>query len=83
MNEWHPISEPPNADGEYLCQELICGRKIMNVFSYSTDLYKIDEDYFCDYKGIGGFYSFNKNYGYFIENYIQAWMKLPPEYNGD
>lgn len=83
MNEWHPISEPPKVDGEYLCQESFNGVKLMSILSYSTDLYQIDEDRFYDYKGIGGFYSIGNDLDYYVEDYIQAWMELPPEYNGD
>ena len=83
MNEWRPISEPPKVDGAYLCQELILDMKSMSVLNYSTDLYKIDDYDFYDCKGIGGFYSYGGDYGYHVENNIQAWMELPPEYNGD
>lgn len=86
MNEWHPISEPPKASGCYLCQQKSFNGKykIMNVMKYHTNLYELDEDNFYDYKGIGGFFGVIDDGGwyYYLIDDIEAWMELPPEYNG-
>ena len=83
-SKWNPASKPPKHNGSYLCQLKLNDRMqtIMEVLKYSTDLYKVDKYDFLEYKGkhVGGFYSYNSEWGYSEIDWVQAWMELPPEY---
>lgn len=85
-DEWIPCSERlPNkqeceqSDGEFLCFTKYGG---IQVYSYSENLYKLDEydfAYMKKDKAKNGFYDYDTEYGYMKVD-IVAWMLLPAKY---
>ena len=79
---WIPVSGrlPEN---EQLC--LVTKRgfgktKVVDIATYSTNLYKIDEREFCDEKGKSGWYYYDNEFGYCQPLGVVAWMPLLEPY---
>jgi hypothetical protein len=80
---WHPYpKEVPPKDGTYITTVQYTSTKNIAVFSYSSNLYKIDKYDFKKSDG-AGWYSYDSEYGYFKVNGIIAWDELPKPYSED
>ena len=79
---WIPCSERLPEDGTECLISVICFKKvtIVDVATYSTDLYKVDKYDFHDKRGVSGWYQLDEEYGYMETLNAIAWMPLPEEY---
>ena len=79
MNEWIPVSKPPEINGRYLVSMRYLTHDTVETASYSTDLHKVDKWDFPKHEA--GWYNYDSEYGYYkIENVIVAYMPLPEPY---
>lgn len=77
---WIPVSERlPEEEGRYLCAY---GKGLMCVYSFSNDLYSVDDYDFAEYKfkKKKGFFRYDSEWGYCEVKWITAWMLLPGAY---
>lgn len=74
---WIPVSERlPEEEGRYLCAY---GKNLMCVYSFSNDLFSVDDYDFAKYKfeKKKGFYAYDSEWGYWEVDFIKAWQPLP------
>ena len=74
---WIPVSERlPEEEGRYLCAY---GKNLMCVYSFSNDLFSVDDYDFAKYKfkKQKGFYAYDSEWGYWEVDFIKAWQPLP------
>lgn len=77
---WIPISERlPEEEGRYLCAY---GKNLMFVYSFSNDLFSVDDYDFakCKFEKKKGFYAYDSEWGYWEVDFIKAWQPLPEPY---
>ena len=77
---WIPVSERlPEEEGRYLCAY---GKNLMCVYSFSNDLFSVDDYDFAKYKfkKQKGFYAYDSEWGYWEVDFIKAWQPLPEPY---
>lgn len=77
---WIPVSERlPEEEGRYLCAY---GKNLMCVYSFSNDLFSVDDYDFAKYKfkKQKGFYAHDGEWGYWEVDFIKAWQPLPEPY---
>lgn len=75
--KWIPVSERlPEEEGRYLCAY---GKNLMCVYSFSNDLFSVDDYDFAKYKfeKQKGFYAYDSEWGYWEVDFIKAWQTLP------
>lgn len=80
VGDWVPVSERlPEEEGKYLCAY---GKNFMRVYSFSNDLYSVDDYDFAKYKfeKKKGFYTYDSEWGYLEVDFIKAWQPLPEPY---
>lgn len=88
-NNWISIKEHgyPKKDGEYLVTveyKFNNNSRHIKESSFATDLFKVDEyDFAIENKGKCGFYDYDSEYGFFINDNIIAWCELPKVYEGE
>ena len=82
---WIPISERlPKEDGCYLVTaELVVGKSIVEISSFAKNLYSVDEYEFSNKKGKSGWYNYDDDYGYWLNEEVIAWMPLPEPYTAE
>ena len=77
---WTPVTERlPAEEGRYLCAY---GKNLMCVYSFSNDLFSVDDYDFAKYKfeKKKGFYAYDSEWGYWEVDFIKAWQPLPEPY---
>lgn len=80
--QWISCTERlPDTEGRYLCTQLLSGDPYIMVYSFSLDLYDIDEYDFPNHGA--GWYDLDSEYGYCEESNVVAWMPLPEPYNSN
>lgn len=79
---WIPVKERlPEKDGKYLVTHVVSFQtRMIDVYSYANDLYKIDKYDFWDRKGKSGWYDIDREYGGILLDDVVAWMELPEPY---
>ena len=82
---WIPCSERWPEDGKECLVSIPCSKKntVVDMASYSTDLYKVDKYDFHDKQGVSGWYQLDREYGYLETLNVTAWMPLPEPYKGE
>lgn len=77
MVEWISVKERlPKKNGEYLCyRDRYYGNPI-EICSFATNLYEVDEYDFEDEKRAGWYY-YDSEYGYCETSSVTHWMPLP------
>lgn len=76
--QWIPVGERLPEDGQRcLCTQV----DLVYPYTYSKDLFKIDEYAFP--KGRAGWYGMDNEWGYYEAMCITAWMPLPEPHKGD
>ena len=48
---------------------------------FAKDLYQVDQNNFYDKQGKCGWYSYDRQYGYYEKSTVIAWMPLPELYS--
>lgn len=77
QRSWH--TGTPDKTGRYICTT---GYGSVVTLPYSTDLYNVDDYDFKDKKGVGGFYSYDSEWGYYEVKGVKAWQNCPGPYEG-
>ena len=79
---WIPVSERLPGDDIDCLVSIRCSAKVVvvDMATYSTDLFKVDEEDFFGNRGESGWYCFNGEYGYCKVLNVIAWMPLPEPY---
>ena len=77
---WHPIFEQPEKDGKYLVTIKYSTHKIIEIRSFSKDLYQVDKLDFVFKKGQSGWYGYDNDWGYYEQQDIIGWTELPDFY---
>lgn len=81
--DWISVNERlPENDGQYLAvyQSPFGNISYITIENYSSDLYKVDDFDFYEYRGKKhyGWYGYDSEYGnYEVTNNITHWMPLP------
>ena len=77
--QWIPVSErlPENKQLCLVTKRGFGKTKVVDIATYSTNLYKIDEREFCAEKGKSGWYYYDNEFGYCQPLGVVAWMPLP------
>jgi len=81
---WIPVSEGLPSDGKYLVTRGdVIGRPMIGIRYFNKDLSKVDDFDFVDKKGISGWYEYDSEYGWYIDDKVIAWMPLPELYKAE
>lgn len=80
---WHDLrrnrTDLPEEEGDVLIAQLFFDNfPVFKVSSYTKDLYNVSELDFEDRKGIGGFFNYDSEYGYYEEINVVGWKHLKP-----
>lgn len=80
--EWIPCSETLPEDSTNCLVSVRCSGKVVvvDMATYSTDLFSVDEYDFYDNRGESGWYYYSGEYGYCKVLNVVAWMPLPEGY---
>lgn len=80
--QWIPVSERMPEDGTDCLVSVRCSTQvvIVDMATYSTDLFKVDKEDFFGNRGESGWYYFSGEYGYCKILNVIAWMPLPEPY---
>ena len=86
---WRSVKKEglPENDGYYLCTvgaipgNLSC--RFVKVLGFSKDLHSVDAFDFRENVGQPGFYGSDREFGYYKQDDVVAWMPLPEEYKGE
>ena len=79
--EWVDVKKRLPEDGTYLVTaERMVGTPIVEIKSFAKNLYAVDEFDFYDKKRKSGWYDYDGEYGYWEDDNVIAWMKLPTPY---
>lgn len=83
--QWIPVSERLPGDDTDCLVSIRCQAKVVvvDMATYSTDLFKVDKEDFFGNCGESGWYCFNGEYGYCKVLNVIAWMPLPEPYRAD
>lgn len=71
------ISSTPTEEKAYLVKKVVFDSVIYDVCKWSNNLFEVDEYDFGEYKGIGGFYDYDSEFGYLLEDDVVAYMEIP------
>lgn len=74
MSVWNDSKySVPEVEGQYLCCKMYSDKPYFCVLSWSNDLRSVDDYDFNEYRGVGGFYDYDSEWGYFLSgcNYWQ------------
>lgn len=78
MPEWISVKDRlPNKNGKYLCcKDSFWGGEYIAIYSFATNLYKVDK---YDFKGMkrAGWYDYDSEWGYGEMHGVTHWMPLP------
>ncbi len=76
---WIPCSERMPEDGTECLVSVRCSKKVVvvDMATYSTDLFKVDKEDFFGNRGESGWYYLSNEYGYCKVLNVIAWMPLP------
>ena len=79
---WIPCSERLPEDGTDCLVSVRCSKKVVvvDMATYSTDLFRVDKDDFFGNRGESGWYCLSSEYGYCKVLNVIAWMPLPEPY---
>ena len=78
---WIPVSERMPEDGENCLVSVRCSNNfLVDRGTYSTDLFKVDEEHFFGKRGESGWYHLSSEYGYCKILNVIAWMPEPRPY---
>ncbi len=78
---WIPVSERMPEDGENCLVSVRCSNDfLVDRGTYSTDLFKVDEEDFFGNRGESGWYYHSSEYGYCKILNVIAWMPEPRPY---
>ena len=78
---WIPVSERMPEDGENCLVSVRCSNDfLVDRGTYSTDLFKVDEEHFFGKRGESGWYHLSSEYGYCKILNVIAWMPEPRPY---
>ena len=78
---WIPCSERMPEDGENCLVSVRCSNDfLVDRGTYSTDLFKVDEEHFFGKRGESGWYHLSSEYGYCKILNVIAWMPEPRPY---
>ena len=78
---WIPVSERMPEDGENCLVSVRCSNNfLVDMGTYSTDLFKVDEEHFFGKRGESGWYYLSSEYGYCKILNVIAWMPEPRPY---
>ena len=82
---WIPCSERLPEDGTECLVSVRCSKKVVvvDMATYSTDLFKVDKEDFFGNRGESGWYYLSGEYGYCKMLNVIAWMPLPESYSGE
>lgn len=76
-SKWIPVTTPPTRNDRYFVTRKCLGKTIVDIVSYSTDLYKVNKYEFYDKKNKGGWWSSDSEYGSYEVNDVIGWQELP------
>ena len=81
---WIPCSERMPEDGENCLVSVRCSNDfLVDRGTYSTDLFKVDEEHFFGKRGESGWYHLSSEHGYCKILNVIAWMPLPEPYRAE